>query len=200
MVKKAVKKFILPSLVATLGVSVLIATRAGSISFFGNKSNDLTGDTPFQNRLFSFEEDPLTGGITNFTDIGSITLDGTTINTDGLAINKSNQLFTFQLTDNNTTSRLLTLDKTNATATTNNSVILNNREIRGAVFDFDQTLLALDALNDQLLKIDPSTGGIVGNPLNLQLNNTPFDLFNNTDIAIRFDGIDGKNILKTVFC
>lgn len=199
MFNKLTQRIIIPSAAALLGASVVIATRVASISFFGNKSTDTTAATPFENRLFSFDQDPLTGGITNFTDIGSITLDGTTINTDGLAINKSNQLFSFQLTNNNTTSRLVTLDKTNATAATNNSVILNNREIRGAVVDFDQTILALDSLNDQLLRINSTTGQIQGTPINLQLNNNPFNLSNVADIAVRLDNFDGKNISKTVF-
>lgn len=131
-------------------------------------------------RLFSFLEDG-----SSFTDIGTVTLGGAAIDTDGLAISHTQGLLGFQM--GTAGSRLLRLDPATAVATAIGPV-LSGRNIRGAVFDLADTLRVLDAANHQLLQIDPTTGLIVGAPVALTLGGNPFMLQIGTDIAVRANG------------
>lgn len=185
---------------ALLGMTILGWTLASvnpaQAAIFGLKSAD-NGDGTLPTHLFSFEEDGIGGAV----DLGEVTIGGTTpINADALAIDKNDNLFAFQLTGvgtQNIDSRLLSLNSTNGTATAIGSV-LAGRDIRGAAFDFNNKLLAIDSANDELLTIDVNTGNVI-NSIGLQLNGIGFDMNNATDIAIRNDGVNNNQIFSTVF-
>ena len=145
--------------------------------------------------LFSFES-----GGTGFTDLGAITVGGTNVDADGLAMRSDGDLFGFQLTEqvtpsgpnlisNVVASRLISLGAGTAAATTVGSITLSDRDIRGAVFDASDNLWALDATANQVLRIDTATGGMVaGSAVGLTVYGVNLDLSTVSDIAIRSDG------------
>jgi hypothetical protein len=132
--------------------------------------------------LFSIEEDGL-----SFTDFGSITLEGSDaeIDADALALSPVHGLMGFQITA--TDSTLITIDPLTAVATSVGSPLIG-RDIRGAAFDLAGTLWCLDAVNNELLQIDPLNGQVVGLPIGLTFGGGSFDLTNITDIAVKSDG------------
>jgi len=135
--------------------------------------------------LFHFQEDG-----SNFQEVASITIDSIEIDADALAIDQSGLLYAFEVTAS--TSRLLTLDSVTAVATPIGPV-MQNRNIRGAVIDFSGRLLVLDASQNELLEVSKTTGEVVGEPLPLTLNSSPFSLSDpdlwTCDIAQRWDGM-----------
>lgn len=137
--------------------------------------------------LFSFRSDG-----TAFTDSGTIRLNGTAIDADGLAFSPARGLLAYQMIHTSSTvapadSQLLSLNPSTASATPIGSV-LAGRAIRAAAFDASDRLWVLDQLQDQLLQIDPATGAILGSPVNLTLGGNPFNLGDLTDLAVRDDG------------
>ena len=103
---------------------------------------------------FAFEEDG-----SSFTDYGVLTLGGVPIDADGLALSHNHGLVAFLIEP--TGSTLVSIQPTGATASVVGSQ-LSGREIRGAVFDQFGTLWTIDAANNELLEIDPTTGQVVG--------------------------------------
>jgi hypothetical protein len=135
--------------------------------------------------LFSFQENGV-----GFDDIGSVTLDGISIDADALAYSDEYGLIAFDLTKSGfatTGSSLITIDPSTAIATSGGTT-LEGRDIRGAVFDQLNTLWALDSFENELLQIDPTTGLISGTPVSLILGGDSFDLSDVTDIAVDSDG------------
>ncbi|MBI4333382.1 MAG: hypothetical protein HY673_19120 [Chloroflexi bacterium] len=131
--------------------------------------------------LFSFLENG-----SGFTDIGTVALGGTAIDTDGLAMSPSHGLLGFHVAA--TGSTLISLNPITAVATAIGPV-LPGRHIRGAVFDLADILRVLDTANNELLQINPNNGSIVGAPVALTLGGNPFTLPVSTDIAVRANGI-----------
>lgn len=182
----------------------------GLICFFtGRVSADLPNDLDLIYGLKS--HDPISGPPTNlfsfgidgisFTDIGAVTLDGSNIDVDGLALSPTYGLMAFQIVGAD--SLLISIDPT-TTQATEAGVVLEDRNIRGAAFDSADTLWAVDVENDVLLQIDPSNGAILGTPLSLTLDGVPFDVSSQTDIAIKQGTtlflVDGRlNDTETLF-
>ncbi|MGK7905561.1 MAG: PEP-CTERM sorting domain-containing protein [Hormoscilla sp.] len=131
--------------------------------------------------LFRFAEDG-----SSFTDLGVVTLNGSQIDADALAISQEYGLLGFAVTGNS--SQLISIDSDTAKATALGS-LLNGRDIRGATFDLTGNLWVLDAAENELLKIDPTTGQILDNSITLTFGQGEFDLSNASDIAVHQEGI-----------
>ncbi|NEZ66600.1 tandem-95 repeat protein [Leptolyngbyaceae cyanobacterium CCMR0082] len=148
---------------------------------FGIKTRALANipsSTPAQ--LFSFKATQSD----TFTDIGTVQLDGIAIDVDGLAVSTNFGLLGFEVS--NSGSRLISLNTETAEATAIGSV-LDNRDIRGAVFDTFDSLWALDALNDTLLQVNPNNGEILEEKA-LTLDGAVFDVLDYVDLAVHPDG------------
>ena len=136
--------------------------------------------------FYSFSEDG-----SSFNEIGFVSVDGLLVDADGLALSSTNSFFAFDLvtkdSSNNTLqSRLISINGTDATASYIGNTVLD-RDIRGAAFDSMDQLWAIDAFNNQLVKIDTSTGGELLS-LELKLNGLSFDISTGTDIAFNARG------------
>jgi len=127
--------------------------------------------------LFSFNEDG-----TGLATSGNVTVAGVAVDADGLAISQTNNLFAYALSPNG--SQLLSLDSGTAVGTAIGSA-LSGREIRGAAFDTSGQLFALDALNDDVLLIDTTTGAVLSV---ISLAVAGFDIATGADLAFRADG------------
>lgn len=135
--------------------------------------------------LFTFEEDGST-----FVDVGAVKVGGSDIDSDGLAYSSTLGLFGFQLHKSGTTTTgasLISINATTATATTVGS-LLDGRDIRGAVFDVNDHLYALDASANALLRVDPTTGNLIGTGISLALGGNPFDVSDVSDLAVDRNG------------
>ncbi|MFO0804997.1 MAG: SdrD B-like domain-containing protein [Gemmataceae bacterium] len=137
--------------------------------------------------LFTFRSDG-----TAFADLGTVRLNGTAIDADGLAFSPARGLLAYQMIHASSTvapsdSQLVSLDTATAAATPIGSVLVG-RSIRAAAFDAWDRLWVLDQLQDQLLQVDPATGAILGSPVSLTLGGSPYNLGDLTDLAIRDDG------------
>ena len=131
--------------------------------------------------LFFFQEDG-----SGLTEVAPVTLAGTQIVVDGLAMMRDSTLLGFEVSGS--TSRLIMIDKSFATATVIGPV-LAGRDIRGAVSTADGRLITLDALQNEVVEIDPLTGKVSesgGIPLTME--EEPYDIENYTDIAQAFNG------------
>ena len=129
-----------------LSTSLLLAPARGQNLIWGVKSLDPVSQPPAT--LFNFTT---TG---SFTSVGVVTLDGAQIDVDGLAMDNQLRLYGFKVTYPTTGSQLLLIDKTNANAVPIGPVHAG-RDIRGATFDHQGRLLALDTAQAELLQIDP---------------------------------------------
>jgi hypothetical protein len=94
-----------------------------------------------------------------FTTIAPVTLSGSQIDVDGLALSPEGALFGFQVGIPG--SRLIKIDKSTAVATGVGSV-LAGRDIRGAVFTLAGQIAALDSTQKQVVQVDPATGQVLG--------------------------------------
>lgn len=170
----------------TFILSMALPVEAGA-EVWGLKSKGvyLEPDSGPPTHLFSFTEDG-----SRFMDKGAVTLDGTEIDVDGLAISPIYGLMAFFLTDRGTSSgasQLITIDPNTAVATAVGSIVLEGRGIRGAGFDSTGSLFVVDSTNDELLRINPLTGEVEDSK-NLTLGGSHFDLSDVSDIAMRRDG------------
>jgi hypothetical protein len=127
------------------------------------------------NVLFAIDQ---TG--TTFDEIGTVELDTAQIDADGLAVSPTFGLRAFQITAGG--SALLSLGKSDATATLLGEV-LNGRDLRGAAFDPSDNLWAVDAANDEVMRINASTGEVSSTPVAITVNSAPFDLRDICDMA-----------------
>jgi hypothetical protein len=119
------------------------------------------------------------------TVIGPVKLDVTEIDVDALALSPAGVLYGFEVAGG-AWSRLITIDTVTAKA----SVVgpqLAATDMRGAMFTADGRLLAIDITNDSLVRIDPSTGSIIGTPMPLMIGGHALDA-DGVDLAQRMDG------------
>jgi len=160
------------TVLAALG---FLSTAAAHAEVWGVKSHDPLSGPP--STLFHFDE---SGG--GFTAVGTITIGGSAVDVDGLAMDANGALYGLQVAAAGANSRLLAINTSSAAAT----VIgpdLTGRNIRGAVFTSGGEFLALDAAMDQVVRIDPTTGLVVGAGTGLTLAGSPYALPDYTDIA-----------------
>ena len=134
--------------------------------------------------LFSF----LDNGMTGVSVIGTITRDSTQIDVDGLALSRTHGLLGFEITGTLAapSSRLIAIDTGSATATVLGSS-LAGRNIRGAMFDRQDRLWALDAAAGALLRIDPVTGAVLSSTT-ITVGGVPRAISPGTDLVQRADG------------
>lgn len=134
--------------------------------------------------LFSFLD---TGG-PGVSVIGSVTRDSGQIDVDGLALSRTHGLLGFEMigTDASPTSRLVSIDTTSAVATSIGSA-MTGRAMRGAMFDRQNRLWAVDSASNSLLRIDPTTGAVLGET-SITIGGSPRDISPGTDLAQRADG------------
>jgi hypothetical protein len=144
--------------------------------------------------LYAFSEAGALGPGAVVTDAG-----GQSVHADALAINGVGTLFAYQLTTvispaaggaasaDVTGSRLVTLNAASGSILSTIGAELAGRDIRGAAFGPTGDLLAIDAASNQLLRINPTTGGVNGS-VALSLSAAPFDVSTSSDIALQADG------------
>jgi len=137
--------------------------------------------------LFSFADDG-----SGLSTIANVTVAGTPIDADGLALSATYGLLAYQVTAGATeavkSSQLISINPATAVAAPIGS-LLSGRNIRGAMFDLQDRLWVVDAVSDSLLQINPSTGSIVGSPTALSLGGSPFSTTSWAfDIAINRSG------------
>jgi hypothetical protein len=130
--------------------------------------------------LFRFKADG-----SEFAVVAPITVGGEEIDVDALALSPEGTLFGFQL--DAAGARLVTIDLASAVATPAGS-FLEGRDIRGAAFTISGRLFVLDAATDEVLEIDPATGGVLGQGMRLSLNGSPFGLPDYCDLVQSHDG------------
>ncbi len=118
-------------------------------------------------------------------DVAPLLLSGAEIDADGLAMSAAGELYGFRIQGSD--SALITINKVTGASALVGSV-LAGRDIRGATFSAAGDLWALDATANSLLRINPSTGGVIGSDLGLTLAGSPFDLSNSVDLAEDING------------
>ncbi|MBN1846087.1 MAG: hypothetical protein JW810_10420 [Sedimentisphaerales bacterium] len=165
---------------ALVGSALCLLALPVRAEVWGIKSHDPASAPPVT--LFHFDEQG--GGLQT---VGVIKLGGSQIDVDGLALNRAGVLYAFEVELAGTRSRLLHIDKATAAATAIGPY-LAGRDIRGATFSSQGELITLDATNNQLLRIDPDTGLMLGTPVDLTDEGGPLDIANYTDIAQQADG------------
>ena len=157
----------------------LVAWAPARAEVWGVKTHDPESGPPAT--LFHFAEDG-----SSFVAVAPVTLGGTEIDVDGLAVRTDGSLFGFQLDAGG--SRLISINPATAAAQAIGST-LAGRDIRGASFTRSGALLVLDSAQEQLLQINPADGSVIGQPVRLTQGGNPYpDLSNLTDIAERGDG------------
>ncbi len=134
--------------------------------------------------LFAF----LDNGSPSVSAIGHITRDSAEIDVDGLALSRTHGLLGFQMTGNDAapTSALIAINTATAAATAIGST-LTGRSMRGAMFDRQDRLWAVDAAANTLLRIDPTTGAVLSETA-ITVGGLPRDIDPVTDLAQRSDG------------
>lgn len=144
-------------------ITRLALSLPGANGVWGLKTQDPISQAP--TTLFHFDE---IGA--NFRELGRVTLAGTDIEADGLAMSPNGGLFAFQV-DAVGGSRLLALNSTSAVASVVGPV-LTGRNIRGATFTLSGRLLAFDFARAELIEVNPASGVVVGAavPLAIDLN------------------------------
>ena len=180
------------SLCTALALIVALGSTADAV-IYGLKSEDHYASkgqfSGAPTHLFRFAEDG-----SGYTDLGAVKLGGVKIDADGLGWSYAHGLLAFQLTEaddsNNVArdSRLISINQQTGVATVIGSW-LTGRDIRGAACDTADRLWVIDARNDQLLQINPTTGAIVGSPVGLTLGGSPHATqYSSQDLAVRTDG------------
>ncbi len=137
-------------------------------------------------RLYSFAPDG-----SQFADLGLVQRGGENIDADALASSPAHGLIGFEITHDPagaaTASAMISIDPTTAVATVVGTPLAGN--IRGATFDANGVLWAVDADSNELLQIDPSFGTVIsGSTTAVSLGGSPFDVGDAVDIAVRGDG------------
>jgi hypothetical protein len=142
--------------------------------------------------LFSINEDG-----TGYVDHGDVFNTSENVNRytdfDGLAYLPAYGLVAFEYFGSGTGSRLSTVnpdgDGTHDVTATKVDDYLFDREIRGAVFDRQQRLWALDARHEEILRVDLLDGSMKpGSNVGLTLGGSPYDVSDAADLAVREDG------------
>ncbi|OUL29670.1 hypothetical protein BV378_05730, partial [Nostoc sp. RF31YmG] len=148
---------------------------------FGLKSLAPGGSVSSQapTKLFSFNVNG-----SNFKDLGTLTLNGSAIDGDGLAASEKYGLLGFALSSTNST--LIAINPNTATAKALSTPLVG-KQIRGAVFDLDDNLWVIDATNSELLNLNPLDGSILKS-VALTLSGQSFSLSSAGDIAVDSQG------------
>lgn len=173
-----------------LALTLLALAPSISAEVWGVKTLGPNSDPP--STLFRFSADG-----TSFAILGIITLEGVQVEVDGLAVDAGGTLFAYVAGD--ASCQLITIDPTSAVATAVGAP-LSGREIRGAAFDRDGTLVGLDFVSGAIVRVDPATGLPIAPDMPLSLEGEPFVPPFSTDLAIAADGraILGVNPLYDV--
>lgn len=173
-------------LLTALAVLCGLAVPATAGTSFGVKSQSPGGaDVSMPPAvLFSF----LDSGLSGVSVIGTITQASTAIDVDGLALSRTHGLLGFHLTGTLAapSSALIAID-TGSAAATPRGAPLTGRSIRGAMFDRQDRLWAVDAAAGALLRIDPVTG-VVMSSTTITVGGLPRTISPGTDIVQRADG------------
>ena len=135
--------------------------------------------------LFSFLPDG-----SDLIDHGRIQVDGTDIFfADGLALSHVYGLVAFEREQTTTDTRLIRIDPISAAAEPLGVFTSTLEGVRGAVFDRDEVLWAVDATTDELVRIDPDNWQEVsGSRQSLTLDGSAFVVNETADLAIHEDG------------
>ncbi len=167
-----------PILVAA--VCSISAPALGQI--YGIKSNAQPSDPSSAPAvLFSFDNN---GG--SLTNHGTISVPGVgQVDADALAISSSHGTVAFRLEAEGST--LMHLDAATAVGTLVGARH-DGRDIRGAAFDADDRLWAVDAARDEILEIDPQTGAVVGAPIGTHTTSDAVDVSTGADLALQITG------------
>ena len=160
---------------AFFGVSSVPSAHA---AIWGVKSQGPTSDRPAM--LFSLDDNG-----ENLTVVDTVKLNGHEIDVDALAMDCAGVLYGFQVADG-TWSRLLTIDTATAEATVVGATCFGS-DMRGATFTSDGRLFAIDAANNSLVPIDPSTGAAIQWAMPLTIDAQPHDT-DRADLAQLMDG------------
>ena len=182
----------LPAICAAAGLILALGGTADAVTY-GLKSQDYYGSkgqfSGAPTHLFEFFEDG-----SGYTDLGAVKVSGSNIDADALAWSWAKGLLGFQLTEADDSqnvardSRLISINRQTGVATVIGSW-LTGRDIRGASCDTADRLWVVDARNSQLLRIDPTTGALVGSPVGFTLGGSPHVLtYSCQDLAVRRDG------------
>lgn len=187
------------------GCSVLLAllvaplSRTQSVTVYGVKS---CGSSPgvcagvpstVPASLFRFD-----AGGSSFNDLGRLRENGVDVDLDGLAWSAAHGLCGFVLgAASPRSSTLVGIDPLTAAVTRRGAPLA--REIRGAVFAMDESLLALDVIGNSLLRIDPVTGTEIAAPLPIVVGGVPLALSNVCDLAVRDDAAVFLVALDTIY-
>jgi len=165
----------------------LAAAQNGSATVWGIRST--AGSAPdFSTapvELFSINEDG-----SSYTDHGNLfnATAGTDTDFDALAISPSLGLMAFEIIGDGASSRLTSINTASVTATAVGPS-LAGREIRGAGFDVNNQLWAVDFTSAELLRINPQDGQILGTPIQLNDGVLPISFSGNgIDLAVTADG------------
>jgi hypothetical protein len=139
-------------------LQVLVAT-CFSQTIYGIKSKSVspqTGQAAYVTpaTLYRFEDYG-----SSFARIAAITYNGTQIRADGLAYSSTLGLWCFKIVPD-VSSTLYEIDP-NTAAVISGGMVFNDRQIFGAAFDRYGQLWAIDQTDDELLKIDISSGTIL---------------------------------------
>ena len=168
-------------LLLATGLSVLLDPAVARATVFGLESFDNPAPSSSPTLLFSFPE----GGST-VTVIGNVTVGGSDILADGLAQSTVHGLLAYQLTGSS--SQLISINPTTGVATPIGSALVG-RSIRGAAFDGSNRLWVIDATNNVLLEINPTTGAVIGSPISLTLGGGAFTISSSgSDLAFTASG------------
>lgn len=134
-------------------------------------------------RLFYFDD----SGANPAQDVGVVSFPGQqNIDVDGLAVSPAGLLYAFELTHGTeptapvNASRLVRLDPETAVATPIGGA--HETEMRGAAMNVEGTLWALDAKDDEMVKVNSASGGLDG-ALPLTLEGNAYDLSDRCDLA-----------------
>lgn len=170
---------------AAVLVAMFAASPASADTMYGVKTSTWAfADSTAPARLFSMSD---TGAL-NLTDIGLVTLGGSPIDVDALAVSRSYGLLGFEVQDSLTApiSRLVSINTTTAVATAIQTSFVG-RNIRGAMFDQYDQLWAIDAKANTLLKINPATGAVLSE-VPITVNGVAEDISSVTDLVQMADG------------
>jgi hypothetical protein len=176
--------------VATSIAAILTVSAAWSITgepvpdevVWGVKSQSPGAGPP--SHLFRFAVDG-----SEFVDLGPISIGGShDVVIDALAIDAFGTMYAFQLIGGG--SRLVRIDDVtqDAVVATVVGALLADHHVQGAVIDGNGDLIALDVAVGEILTIDLSDGSIVGTPIPMLQECSPFGAASAADLAQASDG------------
>jgi len=168
------------------GVTLLLAMPAlASGTIFGLKSRATSPGSGEVSEpptvMFALDD-----AATTLTTVGTVTLAGTPVDADGMAVSGSGQVLAFVLEGGG--SRLVRLD-TGTAAATPIGAVLPGMEIRGAAFGPGGDLVVIDVSAGVFRRVDPATGEPIGVASSMQFAGIPYIPSDGSDVAFRADGV-----------